>query len=231
MKRIVKQLLSICLVLGLLLSYSNSALAVSIADDGEYHFGSLSFCVEYSESNGSITEKITISENGIEPIIVEKVVFTDGSMDVYQDGVKLHTLNGADYESFMLAREGFTSEEQISGYANYACGNNAEHNYVAYNEYSVDTAQYTLVSSLAAAIIGYSLSAGTSLLLAGATAAAQFVFDNGIDYIEVEETKYFVHGLYANDLNCYHVHFSYYDSTKNGLEFHSSEWKYMSELI
>lgn len=27
------------------------------------------FYVEYSESNSSITEKITISENGIEPII------------------------------------------------------------------------------------------------------------------------------------------------------------------
>ena len=48
------------------------------------------------------------------------------------------------------------------------------------------------------------------------TALVQLAMDKGADYIDVSETKYFVHGAYANDMNCYHAHYTYYNLTSTG---------------
>lgn len=116
--------------------------------------------------------------------------------------------------------------------ANYPCGYSQEHMYVSSNNYTVDIGLNNTVASIVSSIVGASLHPIAGAVLGVITAIAQRAKDRGADYIDVSETKYFVHGAYVNDMNCYHSLYTYYNKTASGgKNVIDNEWVYTQQLV
>lgn len=225
----------LALFLSLSVLFNFSIITSAVGQKQSCNYGNLNFSVEYTTSAATVTEKITISETGHSPILLEKVISEDGTVEVYQNGVKVNTLQGASYELYIAAAQNkvlFNNSKEITTYANYPCGYDEEHMYVTSSEYTVNIAANNTVSSIVSSIIGGCLHPVVGATLGIITAIAQYAVDSGADYIDISETKYFVHGAYVNDMNCYHSLYTYYNKTASGgTSVIRNEWVYTQELI
>ncbi len=233
--KIKKRLLALFVSLSMVFSSSVSALAAG-QQRYEYSYENLNIAVEYIAGETTVTEKITIHEEGFETIIVEKIVSEDGTIMVYQDGIQTGVLHDGNYDQYVAMTQDqivFESSHRYnSGYATNGCGYSQNHSYVSSNKQTVDIGLNNTVGSIAATILGALMCPVAGAALGIITAIIQRAVDNGADYIDISETKYFVHGAYANDMNCYHALYTYYNKTASGgKNVIGNEWVYSQELI
>lgn len=233
--KIKKRLLALFVSLSMVFSSSVSVLAAG-QQQYEYSYENLNIAVEYIAGETTVTEKITIHEEGSETIIVEKIVSEDGTIMVLQDGIQTGVLHDGNYEQYVAMTQDqivFESNHSYSsGYAANGCGYSQSHSYVSSNKQTVDIGLNNTVASIAATILGSLMHPVAGAALGTITAIIQRAVDNGADYIDISETKYFVHGAYANDMNCYHALYTYYNKTASGgKNVIGNEWVYTQELI
>lgn len=90
----MKKILSFLLALGMLFSFSMTAFADASGNMYNFNCENLNYTVEYIMDDSTVTEKITIYEKGNTPILLEKIVTSDGTITVYQNGIQTVTLTG-----------------------------------------------------------------------------------------------------------------------------------------
>lgn len=235
----MKKILSFLLALGMLFSFSMTAFADASGNMYNFNCENLNYIVEYIMDDSTVTEKITIYEKGNTPILLEKIVTSDGTITVYQNGIQTVTLTGGNYAQYVSVSQGHEPQlltgshnDSTSTYATYPCGYNQAHSYVSRNQYTVTILTNATAASITAALVGLLMSPVASATLSIITALSQQAIDKGADYIDVSETKYFVHGAYANDMNCYHALYTYYNLTNTGSKsVIGNKWVYTQELV
>ncbi len=79
----MKKILSFLLALGMLFSFSMTAFADASGNMYNFNCENLNYTVEYIMDDSTVTEKITIYEKGNTPILLEKIVTSDGTITVY----------------------------------------------------------------------------------------------------------------------------------------------------
>lgn len=235
-KRIIGKFVSLLLAVMMGISMSVPAFAVGDGQIHKYSCNGLNVVVEYIIGESIVTEKSTIYENGYNPIIVEKTVSPDGTIKVYQNGIQTKTLSGGSYENYLAIAKGQYLANHLpqlaSTYATYPCGYNQNHMYVTSTQETVDVGLNNTVGAITAAILSSLLHPVAGVALGTITAIAQYATSSGADYIDISETKYFVHGAYANDMNCYHALYTYYNKTSTGgKNVIKNEWVYTQELV
>lgn len=207
----------------MLFTLSTTAFAESSEQPYNFTYADFNFAVEYVMNGSSVTEKITIHEERSTPIILEKIVTSDGNITVYQNGIQTASLSGGDYRQYVSVAQGQkypyladTSKSSTSTYSTYPCGYNIPHAYISRNQHTVSISANNAAASIVASLVGALLHPVAGAALGTIIALVQLAMDKGADYIDVSETKYFVHGAYANDMNCYHAHYTYYNLTSTG---------------
>ena len=82
--------------------------AFADASGNMYNFNceNLNYIVEYIMDDSTVTEKITIYEKGNTPILLEKIVTSDGTITVYQNGIQTVTLTGGNYAQYVSVSQG-----------------------------------------------------------------------------------------------------------------------------
>lgn len=231
-----KRFLSLLLALAMSLALTVPAFAAGEDQTRAYSYNGLDFVVEYTIGESVLTEKLTIYEEGHEPIVVEKTVFPDGTIEVSLNGIQTEVFFDGSYEEYAAAAQGqylINNALQLnSTYATYPCGYSQNHMYVSSKQETIDIGLNNTVSSIVASIAGAFLHPAAGAALGVITAIAQRARDCGADYIDISETKYFVHGAYVNDMNCYHALYTYYNKTSTGgKSIIKNEWVYTQELV
>ena len=203
-------------------------------DDGELHM-----VAEYTQASTFIYEKLTISEQTYDKTItsvIEKKVFPDGMIIVYINGKLTHTRYSGDYKSFAAAARGqqvaVPCAQPFSTAITHGCGYSQSHTYLSSHSETVDVGLDNLTTSAVVTVISGILDGAAGVVFGLIASIAKYATSVKADYIDLTETKYFVHGAYANDMHCFHTYVEYYNITSKGeKDILGTDWEYYQALI
>lgn len=236
-KRLISGVLSIVLTLQLTMLSASAAFHSSTLyefDDGDLHM-----VVEYAQEQTFIYEKLTISEHTAEgdvAYVVEKKVFPNSMIVVYTNGRLTQTRFSGDYDSFVAAAQGqkafIPCTQPFSAAVTHGCGYSQSHTYLSSHSETVDIAVDDLKTSAVITLVAGLLDGAAGAALGLIASIARYAASVKADYIDLTETKYFVHGAYANDMHCFHTYVEYYNITSKGeKDILGTDWKYYQALI
>lgn len=209
------------------------AFAMNTPSGYEFVQNGVHISVVYSVDNSNVTEKITIVETDGMTSIVERVINPAGVLNIYIDGSLQKTLNSDFYDSFIKFANGEVQQVSHQESRAYGCGISATHSYARSSTETIDVAAKNFTVSVVVGLISTTLSTPVGFALGTITAFVQYVCDEGIDYIDVTQTQYYVHnGAPNQDLECYHVYLESYNRTSSGgRDVFTSEWEYYQYYI
>jgi len=185
----------------------------------------------------SVTERFTISKDGVVSVVVERIVYSDGRFESYIDGVLAHEESGAPYDLFLEAANGNLSSidcEICNSRAADPCPfwDTVHTPYSSGVTRTYNVATMDVVDSVIASIIATFLFPVLSIPghVAIAVAIARYVSDaaedENINEIDVTETRFSIFPENYSRMICCHVLMSGYEYTSSGRVLVSNEWSY-----
>ena len=225
--RNMKKVWCLSLVMSLLISLCTPAFATE--SSGEIEVGSeedFVISVDYLIREPNVIEEITISEEGVTPIVIEKVIHLDGEMEVYINGALTNVVSGICYEMYLNAAQGecvvsqYLQNELMTVEATNPCGFDDAHTaYGSPLQYTVniDSAVNSAAQATTLILISMGVPAVSEYFVNLIYEDIQAAFDNGADYVDIRETRFTIMPEgYSETQICCHVFFAFYNLRSDG---------------
>lgn len=207
MKKMLSIIMSIALIMQMVTL--NAAAIAYEEKTSESNVSNIDYALYYEIKNDMVIEKLYIYQEGYEPVLVEKNVSPDGTIRSYLNGDLVRIATGNNYNLYLVAAQGEAPIELLAqapttfsagcGYTQYY------HVFVDTDSFTIDVADTALNESIIVGLLcAYLFSPAVGSVVSLLFPFVQRLRTSDVRYVDVVEDKYFVHGAYINDMNCFH---------------------------